>query len=146
MKKILSIIAVLIFVFAACDSGDIKGGRYFGTFQNTKNNKYETGSLSFKYEKISDTTCFFMNGILPMIRVDENKYAGVVGNQLGNRLNDLLATIPAIDSIQVCDSLETIVQLNADAEFKGNSVKATLLFTTYPDSTKVSVEFVGYNE
>ncbi|MBO7628571.1 MAG: hypothetical protein J6S87_01310 [Bacteroidales bacterium] len=143
MKKLYPIIAVLVFVFAACDSGDVKGGRYFGTFKNTTNNKYESGSLSFKHEKINDTTCFFMNGLLPMFRSDKNIYSGIVGDY---RLNDLIKTIPAIDSIQVCDSTETIVQLNADAEFKGNSVKATLLFTTYPDSAKVSVEFVGYNE
>lgn len=143
MKKLLFIIAVLALVFAACDSGDMKGGRYFGTFQNTINKKYESGDLSFKYEKINDTACFFMNGILPMGRVDKNKYSGVVGNHY---LNDLLKTIPAIDSIQVCDSAETIVQLAAEAEFKGNSVKATLLFTVCPDSSKVEVDFVGYNE
>ena len=75
--------------------------------------------------------------------MDKNKYSGVVGNYY---LNDLLKTIPAIDSIQVCDSAETIVQLAAEAEFKGNSVKATLLFTISPDSSKVEVDFVGYNE
>ena len=77
MKKLLFIIAVLTFVFAACDSGDIKGGRYFGNFQNTTNNEFESGSLSFKYEKINDTSCFFMNGILPMVKVDKNKYSGL---------------------------------------------------------------------
>ena len=143
MKKLLFIIAVVTFLFAACDSGDIKGGRYFGNFQNTTNNEFESGSLSFKYEKINDTSCFFMNGILPMVKVDKNKYSGTVGN---NYLHDLLETIPAIDSIHVCDSAETIVQLAAEAEFKGNSVKATLFFTVCPDSTNVEVDFVGYNE
>lgn len=145
MKKLLFTLAVLAFVFSACDSGDMKGGRYFGTFQNIANKKYESGSLSLKYEKINDTIVdFFMNGILPMSRKDKNKYYSEdVGNDL---LRDLLETIPAIDSIQVCDSTKTIVKLDAEAEFKGNSVKATFFFTVSPDSSKVEVDFVGYNE
>lgn len=143
MKKILSFIAVLIFVFTACDSGDIHGGRYYGTFQNTTNNKRESGSLSFKYENTNNHTGFFMNGILPLVKTDKNKFSGDVGNYL---INDLLETIPAIDSLQVCDSAETITQISAEAKFQSNSVKATLFFTKYPDSAKVMVEFVGYTE
>ena len=49
MKKIFVIIATLALVFMSCDSGDIIGGRYFGTFHNTNNNMLEAGGLSFTY-------------------------------------------------------------------------------------------------
>ena len=143
MKKILSIIAVLTFIFAGCDSGNIVGGHYYGTFQNTANGLREAGSLNFKYSTIDNATCFLMNGILPMTQTDENKFFGMVGNNL---LNDLLKTIPAIDSLHVCDSAETIIQMSAEAEFKGGSVKSNLIFTTSNDSSVVNVEFIGYFE
>ena len=38
MKKIFVIIALLTLVFTSCDSGDIIGGRYYGTFHNNSNN------------------------------------------------------------------------------------------------------------
>lgn len=78
-----------------------------------------------------------------MVQVSENQYSGIAGDQL---LKDFLKTVPAIDSINVCDSVGTIIQLTAEAEFKGNSVKANLHFTTSNDSAKVNVEFIGYIE
>ena len=143
MKKIIPVIAILLLVLFACDSGNIIGGRYFGTFQNLQNNKREAGDLSFKYHYIGETTSFLMNDLVPMVQVSENQYSGIVGDQL---LKDFLKTVPAIDSIQVCDSTASIIQMSAEAEFKGNSVKATLHFTTSNDSAKVNVEFIGYFE
>lgn len=145
MKKLTFIIAVLIFVFTSCDSGDFVGGRYFGTFRNKTNNEFEAGNLSFRHVKIdNNNTQFFMNGLIPLTAVDKNKYSsGIVGDHL---LNDFLETIPAIDSIHVCDSSETIVQMSVEAEFKSNSVQTTFSFIISPDSTTVDVEFVGYNE
>lgn len=141
MKRIASIVVVFTLVLlASCDSGNINGGRYFGTFHNTNNGLREAGSLSFKYASIDNTTCFLLNGILSMTQTAENKYAGIIG---GNLLNDLLKTMPAIDSIQVCDSAATIIQMSAEAEFKGNSVKSNLTFTTSNDSAEVNVEFIG---
>lgn len=143
MKKFLSIIAVLVFIFASCDSGDFVGGRYFGTFKNMNNNERGAGDLSFKFASINNTPCFVLNGLVPLTAVDRNKYSGIVGDHL---LNDFLETIPIIDSIHVCDSAGTIVQMSVDAEFKSSSVKAVLHFITIPDSSNVNVEFVGYNE
>ena len=143
MKKFLSIIVVLIVIFASCDSGNFVGGRYFGTFQNMNNNEREAGDLSFNYESINNTPCFFLNGLVPLTAMEKNKYSGTVGDHL---LNDFLETIPIIDSIHVCDSAETVVQMSVDAEFKSNSVKAILHFITTPDSSNVDVEFIGYNE
>ena len=143
MKKIIPVIAIILLFFTSCDSGDIIGGRYFGTFHNTKNQMREAGSLSFKYHYIGETTSFLMNDLIPMVQVSENQYSGIAGDQL---LKDFLKTIPAIDSIQVCDSAATIIQLSAEAEFKSNSVKATLHFVTSNDSSKVDVEFIGYFE
>ena len=143
MKKFLSIIAVLVLIFASCNSGDFVGGRYFGTFQNKNNNEREAGDLSFRFENINSTPCFVLNGLIPLTAMDKNKYSGSVGDHL---LNDFLETIPIIDSIHVCDSAETIVQMSVDAEFKSSSVKAILHFITSPESSNVDVEFVGYNE
>ena len=80
-----------------------------------------------------------MNDLVSMSQVAEKKFAG---SAEGSLLNDLLKTIPAIDSIQVCDSLETIDLMVVDAEFMGNSVKANMLFTTSADTT-VNVQFIG---
>ena len=57
-------------------------------------------------------------------------------------LRDLLKTLPAIDGVQVCDSTEAVRSLTVDAEFKGNSVKSNLIFTTTNDNV-VTVEFIG---
>ena len=143
MKKFLSIIAALTFIFASCNSGDFVGGRYFGTFHNTTNDEREAGNLNFQYVNINNAPVFFMNGLIPLSMTEKNKYSGIVGNLL---LNDFLETIPAIDSIHVCDSTETILLMSVDAEFKSSSVKAILHFITSPDSSNVDVEFVGYNE
>ena len=53
--------------------------------------------------------------------------------------------MPAIDSIQVCDSTEAITNMAVEAEFKGNSVKTKLVFTTNTDKT-VNVDFIGCYE
>lgn len=144
MKKIIPILAIFVSVLLfSCDSGNIIGGRYYGTFHNTTNNMREAGSLSFKHNYISGSSSFLMNDLLPMTQISENKYSGIVGDQF---LNDLLKTIPAIDSIQVCDSAETIIRMAAEAEFQSNSVKANLTFTTSFDSSIVNVEFIGYFE
>ena len=91
MKRIVSVIAVFaLAILASCDSGNIIGGRYFGTFHNTNNGLREAGSLSFTYNNIDNTTCFLMNDILPMTQIAENKFTGVIGDHL---LNDLLKTI-----------------------------------------------------
>lgn len=145
MKKVISIIVIALFVFASCDSGNIIGGRYFGTFHNQTNNLREAGSLSFKYYNTEGVIYFMMNDILSMSQVAEKKFSGVAE---GFQLEDLLKTIPAIDSIQVCDSLSTIELMTVEAEFMGNSVKANMTFTTLNDTTEkmVNVEFVGSYE
>lgn len=143
MKKIIPVITILLLFLTSCDSGDMVGGRYYGTFNNLSNNMHEAGSLTFKYGVVDNSTCFFMNGILPMVQTSENRFEGTIGDHL---LKDLLKTIPAIDSIHVCDSAGTIILLSADAEFKGSSVKSNLKFTTSNDSSVVNVEFIGYFE
>lgn len=143
MKKIIPFIALILLFLTSCDSGNVIGGCYFGTFHNTTNNMREAGSLSFKYQNIAESTSFLLNELIPMVQVSENQYSGIAGDQL---LKDFLKTVPAIDSINVCDSVGTIIQLTAEAEFKGNSVKANLHFTTSNDSAKVNVEFIGYIE
>lgn len=142
MKKIFVIIAVLAFAITSCESGDIIGGRYYGTFQNQLNGQLEAGSLSFKYVNAEGNIYFMMNNLISLTQMDENKFTGVAN---GLKLEDLLETIPAIDSIHVCDSLETIRQMTVDAEFKSNSVKAVMTFTTSTDNL-VNVQFVGYYE
>jgi hypothetical protein len=142
MKKIFVIIAVLALAFTSCESGDIIGGRYYGTFQNQLNGQLEAGSLSFKYVNAEGNIYFMMNNLISLTQMDENKFTGVAN---GLKLEDLLETIPAIDSIHVCDSLETIRQMTVDAEFKSNSVKAVMTFTTSTDNL-VNVQFVGYYE
>lgn len=142
MKKIFVIIAILALAFTSCDSGDIIGGRYYGTFQNQLNGQIEAGSLSFKYVNAEGNIYFMMNDLISLTQMDEHKFTGVAN---GLKLEDLLETIPAIDSIHVCDSLETIRQMTVDAEFKSNSVKAIMTFTTSNDKL-VDVQFVGYYE
>lgn len=139
MKKIVAIIAVLILFLTSCDSGIIIGGRYFGTFNNLNNGKLEAGDLSFKYTNKGGETYFLMNGILPLGQVAEKRFEGSLE---GNMLRDLLKTMPAIDGVQVCDSTEAVRSLTVDAEFKGNSVKSNLIFTTTNDNV-VTVEFIG---
>lgn len=145
MKKLLPFIAVLTFIFASCTSGNFIGGRYFGTFQNTTNGLRETGSLSFTYNNINNTPCLLMNGILPMTQTEENKYVSSAGN---NILEDLLETIPVMDSLKVCDSAATILRLDKlEVEFKSGSVKTNFqFFTTNATDSIVKVEFVGFNE
>lgn len=145
MKKFLSIIAVLMLIFASCDNGNIIGGRYFGTFHNTTNDIREEGSLNFKHYNINNTTYFLVNGILPMKQIDENKYSTAAE---GNLLEDFLETIPVIDSLHVCDSAATILRLDKlEVEFKGGSAKTTFqFFTTNVIDSIVEVEFVGYIE
>ena len=53
MKKIVAIVSVILFVLTSCESGDIIGGRYYGTFHNLMNDEREAGSISFTY--CSDT-------------------------------------------------------------------------------------------
>lgn len=142
MKKIFIIIAVLTFVFTSCDNGNINGGRYYGTFHNLTNDEREAGSISYTYVNNEGGIYFLMNDIVSMTQVAENKYTGVAE---GPTLNDLLETMPAIDSIKVCDSLETVRLMTVDAEFMGNSVKADMLFTTSNDK-EVGVQFIGYFE
>lgn len=142
MKKIFFIIAVLTLVFTSCDNGNINGGRYYGTFHNLMNDEREAGSISFTYTNNEGGIYFMMNDIVSMVQMVENKYGGTAE---GAALNDLLETMPAIDSIKVCDSLETIRLMTVDAEFMGNSVKADMLFTTSNDK-EVGVQFIGYFE
>ena len=142
MKKTLSIISVLLLLFTACDNGNINGGRYYGTFNNLMNGQLEAGSISYTYVNNEGGIYFLMNDIVSMTQMAENKYAGAAE---GATLNDLLATMPAIDSIKVCDSLETIRLMTVDAEFMGNSVKTNMIFTTSMDK-EVTVEFIGYFE
>lgn len=49
MKKLLFYAAMALFLFSSCESGDIVGGRYFGTFKNTSNNMMADGSLGLQY-------------------------------------------------------------------------------------------------
>lgn len=142
MKKIFAIIAILAIIFMSCDSGDIVGGRYYGTFHNSNNNKREAGSLSFTYNNNGDGVYFQMNDLMSMMQAGAGKFTGTAEGAL---LNDLLKTMPAIDSIQVCDSTEAIMQMSVQTEFKGNSVKTDLIFTTTNDKT-VNVDFIGYFE
>lgn len=142
MKKIFIIIAVLTLAFTSCDNGNINGGRYYGTFHNLMNNEREAGAISFTYTNNEGGIYFMMNDIVSMVQMVENKYGGTAE---GSALNDLLETMPAIDSIKVCDSLETIRLMTVDAEFMGNSVKTNMIFTTSLDK-EVTVEFIGYFE
>ena len=142
MKKIFFIIAILTLVFTSCDNGNINGGRYYGTFHNQTNGLREAGSLSFKYVNEEGIIYFMMNDLVPLTQMAENKFAGAAE---GATLHDLLEDLPAIDSIKVCDSLETIRLMTVDAEFMGNSVKADMLFTTSNDK-EVGVQFIGYFE
>lgn len=132
----------MLFVFASCDHGNIIGGRYFGTFHNQTNGLREAGSLSFKYYNEEGAIYFMMNDILSMSQMAENKFSGMAE---GSQLEDLLKTMPAIDSIQVCDSLSTIEYMTVETEFMGNSVKTNMTFTTLNDTTEkmVDVEFIG---
>lgn len=142
MKKIFVIIAVLALAFTSCTSGDIIGGRYYGTFKNQLNGQLEAGSLSFKYVNEEGNIYFMMNDLVPMTQMAEKKFASTAS---GYVLENLLKTMPAIDSIHVCDSTSTIRLMTVDAEFQSNSVKTLLTFTTTKDSV-VDVEFVGYYE
>ncbi len=146
MKKIFVFIATLALVFMSCDSGDIIGGCYHGTFQNKSNGKLETGSLSFTYNRVivgGDTLLYFMmNDVLPMSETGKCQFSGDVPPTL---LSDVLKTMPAIDSIQVCDSTESVSKIHIISEFKGSSVRTNLDFTTSGEKT-VSVDFVGYLE
>ena len=63
MKKILAIVSVILLVLTSCQSGDILGGRYYGTFNNMTNNMREMGSLSFKYANKGGETYFLMNDL-----------------------------------------------------------------------------------
>lgn len=139
MKKILAIVSVILFVFTSCDSGDIIGGRYYGTFNNMSNNKREMGSLSFKYANKGGETYFLMNDLVSMTQIGEKRFEGAAS---GSLLNDLLKTIPAIDSIQVCDSAGYISALTVTSEFMGNSVKTLMTFSTNTQEA-VGVEFIG---
>lgn len=139
MKRILAIVTVILFVFVGCDSGNIVGGRYFGTFHNTSNDMREYGDMSLKFANMDGNTYMMLNNTLSMTQVAINKYNGTAEGAL---LKDLLKTMPAVDSIHVCDSLETIVLMVADAEFKGSSMKTNMTFTT-SEEREVMVEFVG---
>jgi len=139
MKRILAIVTVILFVFAGCESGNIVGGRYFGTFHNTINGMREYGDMSLKFANLDDNTYMMLNNTLSMTQVAVNKYNGEAEGAL---LKDLLKTMPVIDSIQVCDSTETIILMVADAEFKGSSMKTNMTFTT-SEEREVMVEFVG---
>lgn len=142
MKKIIPIIALLLAVFVSCENVNINGGRYYGTFHNLTNDMRGAGNVSFKYVNSGGIVYFMMNELVSMGQVAENKY---VGEADGVALEDLLKTMPAINAIQVCDSLETIRLMSVDAEFKGNSVKANMTFTTSTDKV-VDVEFIGSYE
>jgi len=139
MKRILAIVTVILMVFAGCESGNIVGGRYFGTFHNTTNGMREYGDMSLKFSNLDDNTYMMLNNTVSMTQISANKYNGTAEGAL---LRDLLKTMPAIDSIQVCDPAETIVSMVADAEFKGNSMKTDMTFTTSTERI-VLVEFIG---
>ena len=140
MKKMLAIATVLIFMFVSCENGDIIGGRYYGTYKNLLNNKLETGSVSFKYVNNGGSTSFRMNDLIELSPEGTKVFKGIAD---GASLNDLLKTMPAIDSIQVCENEnENIRMMNVRAEFKGNSVKANMEFTTTTEKL-VNVEFIG---
>lgn len=139
MKKIVAIVTVILIILTSCESGDIFGGRYYGTFHNMSNNKREMGSLSFKHSNKGGETFFLMNDLVTMSQIGEKKFEGAA---TGSLLNDLLKTIPAIDSIQVCDPTGYISALSVTSEFMGNSVKSLLVFTTNTEEA-VNVEFVG---
>lgn len=168
MKKILSIITVLVLILAACSSGDFVGGRYFGTFENVKNNLKEDGSMSFKHIKadsnylvshnqhvsvnlLLDSTYFFMNELVVM-KLSNSEGSGskyeTVEDVKGSLLHDLLETMPALDSLDICEDESSILKMTAEAEFVGNFVKANLTFFTYtsPDTTQVKVVFMGNND
>ena len=102
----------------------------------------EAGGLSFTYNNNGDGVYFQMNDLMSMMQAGKCQFTGVAEGAL---LNDLLKTMPAIDSIQVCDSTETITNMAVEAEFKGNSVKTKLVFTTNTDKT-VNVDFIGCYE
>ena len=142
MKKIFVIIAVLALALTSCNSGDIIGGRYYGTFQNQLNGQIEAGSLSFKYVNEEGIIYFMMNDLVPLTQMAENKFAGAAE---GATLHDLLADLPAIDSIKVCEAPVEIRLMSVDAEFMGNSMKANMTFTTTMDE-EVAVQFIGYYE
>ena len=142
MKKFIPFIAVLLFAFASCSSGDINGGRYYGTFKNLTNNQYDSGSVSFQFVNEEGTTYFKMNNLVPLIQQNKNIYVGTVE---GAVLNDLLVTLPSLDSVNVCEPNEAIRMMDVEAEFKGNSVKSLLNITT-TNEKPVTVEFIGYFE
>jgi len=142
MKKTISLIAILLLVLVSCKHGNINGGRYYGTFNNLANNMREAGSISYTYDNQEGNVYFLMNDLVSMSQVAENKFAGAASGAI---LEDLLETMPAIDSIKVCDSTQTIQSLSVDAEFMGNSVKTNLVFTNSDQGT-VNVEFIGYYE
>ncbi len=143
MKKIFAFVTVILVMFASCESGDVIGGRYYGTFNNLANNQKEMGSLSFKYVYSGnpDNPHFMMNDVVPMTQAGgKRQYEGVAE---GASLNDLLKTMPAIDSIQVCENEnEYIRMMHVKAEFMGNSVKTNMEFTT-TNERLVNVEFIG---
>lgn len=140
MKKILAIATVILLMFVSCENGDIIGGRYYGTYKNLTNNKLEAGSLSFKYVNNGGTTYFRMNDLIALSPMGTKVFEGIAE---GASLNDLLKTMPAIDSIQVCENEnENIRMMTVRAEFKGNSVKANMEFTTTTEK-HVNVEFIG---
>ena len=139
MKKIVAIVTVILFVLTSCESGDIIGGRYYGTFLNMTNNMREAGSVSFKYANKGGETYFLMNDLVTMTQTGVKQFEGAASGPL---LNDLLKTIPAIDSIQVCNPEGYISTMTVTAEFMGNSVKSYMTFTTNTQE-EVSVEFIG---
>jgi hypothetical protein len=140
MKKIVAIVTVILFVLTSCESGDIIGGRYYGTFHNMSNNKREMGSVSFKYSNKGGETYFLMNDLVTMSQVGEKRFEGAA---TGSLLNDLIKTMPAIDSIQVCDPEGYISSMMVTSEFMGNSVKTLMTFSTNTQEA-VEVEFIGY--
>jgi len=143
MKKTISIIAILL-LLVSCQHGNINGGRYYGTFTNASNNMTKAGNISFTYGTLRKAATFFMNDLIPMTNTGRNLFkTDTITVDTG--LEDLLETMPAIDSIKVCDSTQTIKSLFVIAEFQGNSVKTNLFFTR-SDDNKVTVDFVGYYE
>lgn len=142
MKKTVFFLTVLVLALTSCDSGDIVGGRYHGTFHNNSNNLREAGSLSFTYNNNDDGIYFLMNNLVPMEQKEKNKFAGSAG---GTLLNDLLKTIPALDSLQVCNPDETITLMAVETEFKSSSVQTNITLTTTNENT-VMVDFTGYLE
>ena len=83
-----------------------------------------------------------MNNLVPLIQQNKNIYVGTVE---GAVLNDLLVTLPSLDSVNVCEPNEAIRMMDVEAEFKGNSVKSLLNITT-TNEKPVTVEFIGYFE